>query len=105
MSAVMTRPQAADVLELHNRWRRGAEETEQPSYLIGCAIDVATEALRDKGVEVIAEMVAKIDSLNVLDMGTCVEIPLDQWERFMEFVNANRPPLPPKPGRKVKRIA
>lgn len=44
----MTRKQAAEILEQHNRWRRGDDEYQMVDVrLLGIAIDVAVAALRE----------------------------------------------------------
>jgi hypothetical protein len=41
----MTYEQAAEILELHNRWRRGADIPMVAPALLGQAIELAVEAL------------------------------------------------------------
>lgn len=44
----MTREQAAEILEQHNLWRRGDDEYQMADVrLLGIAIDVAVDALRE----------------------------------------------------------
>lgn len=46
----MTREQAAEILEQHNRWRRGDDEYQMADVrLLGLAIDVAVASLRESG--------------------------------------------------------
>lgn len=46
----MTRAEAAEILRLHNAWRRGDETLDmQEPRLIGLAMDVAIAALSEKG--------------------------------------------------------
>ena len=46
MSEPMTAVEAANILERHNRWRRGGDGEMDPPALLGKAIDVAVAALR-----------------------------------------------------------
>jgi hypothetical protein len=49
---LMTRAEAAEILRLHNRWRRGDDEdlAMQEPRLIGLAMDLAIAALSEKGM-------------------------------------------------------